>query len=200
MFALPEGTGGSFDIATGPDANLWIATSRGDIRRVTPQGAFTTFPLGPNERAGWLTSGPSGDIWYATFLPVPVVGKMTMTGAFTEYAVGPDTPGSIVAGADGNVWFGRQSGKTISRITPTGIVTDFALPSPMQLKAGLTLGPDGNVWFAMDGLARIAPNGTITIVHIPDPTVIVGGITAGPNDGMIWFTDPGNNRIWRYSR
>ena len=58
-------------------------------------------------------------------------------GIFHEYALPPSqfVPGTITAGPDGNLWFTEimqngsvQAGK-IERITPTGTLTEFSLPS-----------------------------------------------------------------------
>src|SRR5262249_17825380 len=83
----------------------------------------------------------------------------------------------------------------IGRITPTGTVADFLIPTTNSQPEGVALGPDGNVWFAESNagkLGRITPDGTITEYALP-----TGGnsydVTAGP-DGPIRFTDFGTTR------
>ncbi len=87
--------------------------------------------------------------------------------------------------ADGNLWFtidrlnDALSG-TVAQITPSGIVSQFPVPTPSTTLNGITLGPDGSVWFA-DGLDNnligqivIAP----TITLQPANQTIVSGTTA----------------------
>ncbi|MGH9368723.1 MAG: virginiamycin B lyase family protein [Thermoanaerobaculia bacterium] len=112
----------------------------------------------------------------------------------TEYPV--PTPSSqlrgITKGPDGNVWFTEQLGKKIGRITPQGVITEFAIPeAPGQPTSpnAITLGPDGNVWFAdFRSVGRITPSGTITrFFNLPSLSLTGQGITGGP-DGNVWFT------------
>ncbi len=64
--------------------------------------------------------------------------------------------GGITAGPDGNLWFTEEGtiqngkfigGNQIGRITPSGIITEFALPTANSGPTGITAGPDGNLWF-----------------------------------------------------
>src|SRR5580693_2010665 len=78
--------------------------------------------------------------------------------------------GAITAGPDGNVWFVEEGG-SVGKITPSGTVTQYALPSTSNtgvgpVPLGITTGQDGNLWFteaAVGNVGRITPSGTITI-------------------------------------
>lgn len=60
----------------------------------------------------------------------------------------PDSrPGTIVAGPDGALWFAEGEGNRIGRITVTGTLTEFPVPTPF----GQPVGPDGNLWFTDPG-------------------------------------------------
>jgi virginiamycin B lyase len=98
-------------------------------------------------------------------------------------------PLGITSGSDGNLWFTQSTSSEIGRITPSGAISEFALPAD-SVPTGITAGPDGNVWFTenySDVIGRITPTGTITpfplYYYVGDPE----GITAGP-DGKLWFT------------
>jgi virginiamycin B lyase len=114
---------------------------------------------------------------------------MTTSGAITEY------PASgvygIASGPDGNLWFPQFGNNTIGRITTSGIVTDFPLPTPSALPLFITSGPDGNLWFtenAASQVGKINPtNGAITEYPLP-PGRSPGPITTGP-DGNLWFLE-----------
>jgi len=106
----------------------------------------------------------------------------------------------LAAGADGNLWFYDSFGGALSRMTPSGSVTQFDVDLGEGDITQLTAGPDGNIWFtATDagGVGRITPAGAVTLFSkgIRGP----GGpldIAAGP-DGNVWFTEPGATRVGR---
>jgi photosystem II stability/assembly factor-like uncharacterized protein/streptogramin lyase len=100
----------------------------------------------------------------------------------------------ITAGPDGNLWFTEyvsyQIGQ-IGRITPSGTVTEFAIPSRYSRPLGITAGPDGNLWFTESGtsqIGRITPAGVITEFPTPTSGGYPKAIVAGP-DGNLWFTE-----------
>ena len=100
--------------------------------------------------------------------------------------------GDIAVGPDGNLWFAvsvvastldsasalRATGVTagkIGRITPTGAVTLYPLPTAYSDPGGIAAGPDGNLWFTetiygpippaaprSGAIARITTDGVIT--------------------------------------
>jgi len=106
-------------------------------------------------------------------------------------------PRSIIMDADGNFWSTLSNSSEVVRITPQGIVTSFATPTPSN-PVGITSGPDGNIWFtegATGKIAFITPAGAITEIRFSSSDA-AAGITAGP-DGNIWFCDESGNSIWR---
>jgi virginiamycin B lyase len=92
----------------------------------------------------------------------------------------------ICVGGDGNLWF--TEARKIGRITPSGEVTEFLVPSG-GAPSGIALGPDANVWFTETDsplVGRITPTGVVT--EFPTgASVHTNFITAGP-DGNLWFT------------
>ena len=103
----------------------------------------------------------------------------------------------ITAGRDGNVWFTEESGNKIGRITRTGTVTEFAVPTSGSAPESITAGPDGNLWFTeLSGnkIGRITPAGAITEFLVPTTSSAPMGITAG-SDGNLWFTEDSANQI-----
>jgi streptogramin lyase len=158
----------------------------------TPVGAFSEFALPSGSRAGYITAGPDGNVW---FTEANKIGRITPNGTISEFPL-PETgnsPCGITAGPDGNVWFTDLHNK-IGRITPTGTISEFQIYEESLTPCGITAGPDGNLWFT---IGRVTPSGTITKFPIPseresDPY----GITAGP-DGNLWFTQAGANKIGR---
>jgi len=139
------------------------------------------------------------------FAALSVLGALAIPAH--AHAQGALTPLGITRGPDGNVWFTEAGGNAIGRITPSGKITTFHLPSPDRGPQLITAGPDGNLWFVefnVNRIGRITPSGKLTEFRAPtdlDPTITtpaayLGGITAGP-DGNIWFTEGEDNRICR---
>ncbi len=186
-FATPTPNASPSGIAVGPDGNLWF-TERAGLGRITPAGVISEFPIPPDGGAGispsQLTAGPDGRLWFTS--PGDCrVGNMTLQGVFTTYLATCNLAG-IAAGADGNLWFpsGGASGSaaTISRITPSGVITSFTIPSD-NAGYGITAGPDGNVWYAADSkVGRVTPAGVITEYGSNGSQLI----TQGPNGTLVY--------------
>ena len=111
--------------------------------------------------------------------------------------------GDLTTGPDGNVWFTSPQLDKISRITPDGVVTPFAVPSgsaPGQTEgpSAIDTGPDGNLWFVggTRSIGRMSTSGQVTMFPGTDDMYIDGGFVAGP-DGAIWFTQFPNRTIDR---
>jgi streptogramin lyase len=97
------------------------------------------------------------------------------------------------------LWFTEASGNQIGRITTTGTITEFAIPTANSQPVGITAGPDGALWFTELGgnqIGRITTTGMITEFSIPTASSQPVGITAGP-DGALWFAEQSGNKIGR---
>ena len=107
-------------------------------------------------------------------------------------------PDYVTKGTDGNVWFSEFYADQIGRITPAGVITEFALP-PLTDIEGITTGPDGNLWFTAPGankVGKMTTNGVATAFPINGPNPSPRGITSGP-DGNLWFVEYYGNAIGR---
>ncbi len=109
-------------------------------------------------------------------------------------------PTNIAMGSDNNLWFTYSFRQAVGRITPSGVVTDFPIPTANADSDGITAGPDGALWFTefqANKIARVTTSGSVTEYALPS-----GGspqfITAGP-DGAVWFTEESARRIGRIS-
>ncbi len=127
----------------------------------------------------------------------------TATGPLiTEFPL--PTPGSlpigIVTGPDGNLWFGLWG--AIGRITLSGQITEFPLPSGAPSGAGaaaVTAAIDGKVWFSKGNqnlIGSITPAGVITEYPMPVPQSFPGSVVEGP-DGAVWFKQQNPDRFSR---
>jgi len=100
-------------------------------------------------------------------------------------------PRGITAGPDGNLWFTQiGTANEIGRITPSGRITNFTIPTANSSPEDITAGPDGNLWFTETNggkIGRITTSGTITEFSLPSGSGGYG-ITVG-SDGNLWFAD-----------
>ena len=106
------------------------------------------------------------------------------------------TPFGVVTGPDGDMWFTDGNSSNIGKVTPSGILTEYALPS-FGSAAGMTAGPDGNIWFAdyaANEIGKTTTAGVITEYSVPTGSPGLEFITAGP-DGNLWFTEAGADKI-----
>jgi virginiamycin B lyase len=210
-YPLPSTNTVATDIITGPDGYLWFIAGN-KIARITPMGKISEYPMPSADTfLSGITTGPDGNLWFTE--QQSKIGRMTLTGKvsefslpFHQYPAGPNPtkepagsaqggPLAITTGPDGNLWFTEigRAGSFIGRITTSGIITEFPLPSANILPSSITTGSDGNLWFTEIGtkngpskIGVMTPQGKIhefTLSHS-----ILGSITRGP-DGNLWFTE-----------
>jgi streptogramin lyase len=176
----PEG------ITAGPDGALWFADSAAaGIGRITMSGVITEFPL-DNASPQAVTQGADGALWFTAAVPnvagvdnPNAIGRITTSGSVTIYPVSL-SPQQITAGPDGALWFTeieplgafRPSPNGISmigRLTTSGVLTEFPIPTAGANAQGIAAGPDGNLWFA-EGSGRAV--GKIVPTSAPPSTLL----------------------------
>jgi streptogramin lyase len=194
----PEG------ITLGPDGNIWFTESNANkVARITTAGVVTEFPV-PTPYTGMLegiAAGPDGALWFTEW-NTNTVGRTTLDGNMTEYPAGTRTPGRIIKGPDGNLWFAGDPG-SLYRITPSGVSSTVAAAARNYIFA-LTVDRAGNLWYTEADpynqygahIARRDPAGHVTEFPVPVQGVEFSGIAQGP-DGAIWFTESNLNAIGR---
>lgn len=146
-------------IVTGPDGALWF-TEGNAIGRITTSGQLTEYPLPPGSTGMpyQIAAGPDHNIWFVEYTPgAGVIGRMKPSGRLTEFqAVGVGGLQWIAPGPDKALWF--TGGGSIGRITTSGAVTTYAIPTYQVQPVGIATGPDGNIWFAeslVDGTGKL---------------------------------------------
>jgi uncharacterized protein (TIGR03437 family) len=109
-------------------------------------------------------------------------------------------PSGIVAGPDGAVWFTEYGAGKIGRITTSGVLTEFPVPTVSgALPYGIAAGPDGALWFTdlgTNAIGRVTTTGRFTEFTIPTARSNPARIAAGP-DGALWFTESDAAQIGR---
>lgn len=114
--------GGGF-MAVGPDGNLWMDSGAG-IARVSLSGELIArYPVpDPNTFVNTITAGNDGAMWFTEF-NLGKIGRITMDGVITEYAVDPNSgPAGIASlageftGGHGRIWFAEQFASKMAKI------------------------------------------------------------------------------------
>jgi virginiamycin B lyase len=166
-------------IAVGPDGVVWFTEPGANaIGRLTASGEVASFPLPiaggqPNQ----ITRGPEGNLWF-TEAGAPRVGRITAAGQITEFAA--EVAGPIVAGPQGDLWFGGAYG--IGSISPAGrLGTTYWVQSNPGNVESMVVGPDGNIWYGWhqesreggggSDLLAITSAGVVSNFVSPSPTV-----------------------------
>ena len=215
-FPVPTAKAGPYIIAPGPDGAMWFSENNANtIGRISTSGVVTEFPL-PSQLATvpafvqGLATGPDGNIWFV-HAGANVIGVMSTAGVLLatyqiptpnpiDFAAGTGGATFIIDGPDGNMWFTEESGNKIGRITPSGAITEFPIPTAGSTPKNLVVGADGNIWFPeakAGNIARITMSGAITeIPVVGDPTTVRLVRVATTADGSLWFTEPAIKAPW----
>jgi virginiamycin B lyase len=107
-------------------------------------------------------------------------------------------PDYVTRNNDGNIWFTEFYADKVGRITPSGAITEFGLPSGNDVE-GIVASPDGNVWFTEPGANKVATmnsKGLPSFFPIDGPNPSPRGIIAGQH-GDAWFVDYYGDKIGR---
>jgi streptogramin lyase len=131
-----------------------------------------------------------GYLLYSSFATGPSI---------TKFSTPHQSPYQITNGPDGNVWFTEDTDNVIGKITPSGVVTEYPIPTTNAGLRKITNGPDGNVWFTeflKNKVGKITPSGVVTEYPIPTSFSLPVGVVAGP-DGNVWFAESLSGKIGR---
>ncbi len=175
-FLLPDANAQPGTLTVGSDGALWFTElGIGKIGRITSDGKITRYSLPysiSQLQLDNVVSGPDGNLWlierinYTRYL----IARMTTTGNITEYpffmADSQSQASGLIAGRDGNLWFTTHpyytpaggvvgSENSIVRVTPTGSITKFSLPSAHGDPFYVTSGSDDSLWFTEYGGNKI---------------------------------------------
>ena len=122
-------------------------------------------------------------------------------GVFRDYllpSAGAE-PTSIVRSFNGEIWFTEFAANKIGRISQTGQLTEYMIPTPASGPLGITVS-GFDVWFTefnANKIGRITREGVISEFPIPTPAGGPYGITGEITDAGVWFTELNGNKLGR---
>jgi hypothetical protein len=166
-----------------------------------------------------ITGGPGGYIYATAVCGGPCnpalsdsrvyVISTSATIVHTFHLPNGSHPAGIVTGSDHNLWITEPGINKIARMTPTGTVTQFKIPTANSGADRITYGYDTAQYFtetAANKIGRIGVKGHITEYAIPTANSQPTGITpCAPTAsqgncgtyGGVWFTETAANQIGR---
>jgi len=144
------------NLIVGPDRRIWFAEFEGNaIGAMTTAGVISQYPTGSGSQPLGLAVGPKPkpkNVWTGGY--GGTMTESTQTGSLTNFPIAGANIGDIVLGPDKNMWFADYGNKKLGRITTTGVVTEFPLPTGGSPDS-LVVGPDHNFWIIDGGRNKI---------------------------------------------
>ncbi len=168
---------------------------------------FTEYALPSGSNPYGITGGPDAKVWFTEAGTKQIATMPVSGGTATQNSVGETSAlRGITSGGDGNLWFVKSSTE-IGRLTTSGTLTDYALPTKTYTSSSITWGPDSNIWFTEAGLevdrvAKMNTSGEV-LAQYAAGSGPPNGIVSGP-DGNLWVAQaalsnkPGNS-IGKYT-
>ena len=116
----------------------------------------------------------------------PLTPRKPPVARVTEFLIAPRDvnvhPFDLTFGPDGNLWFTEKDAHKIGRMTTSGRLTEFALPTGLR-PYRIARGPDDNLWYTLElgaTIGRVTPAGVITEFPAPRGRLQGIDIVAGP--------------------
>jgi serine/threonine protein kinase/WD40 repeat protein len=190
---VPFGASMVFDNA----GNLYVANAASEdtIQKITPAGSVSTFATGLDGVTG-LAYDAASNVFYAANFFSNTISRITSGGVVTPFASGGglDHPQFLAFDALGNLY--ASNFFSISKITPTGVVSTFVSGLPPEGQ-GLAFDNQGNLFVALSGansIDKITPGGAVSTfaTGLDAPA----GLAFGP-DGFLYAADYGSNSLKR---
>jgi streptogramin lyase len=180
--------------ATNADGSVGVSA----YTATTVSRRLTEYSLPSGRKPFGIVMGPDKDLWF-TDSGSGEVGKLTSSGALTEYETKANTDEleGIASGPDGNLWLVEHGARGVDHVTTGGVFTKYLLTRASTGNVGIAVGSDANLWFTESKPGYIGKINTADEVlgeYVLPSGSTPYGIAAGP-DNNLWFTDYGTSKI-----
>ena len=208
QYPLPtQGAQAGF-VALGSDGAIWFTEfNAAKIGRADPFGHLTEFTIPSGNDGVEIAAGQSGALWFTEITPTggpspAAIGKITLSGAITEYPVQNASSSQlqgIALGPDGNMWFVDSGNNDIGTITPAGVISTHGGIHTGAFPYDITPGPPANsdLWFTEKNLGRVGKitvAGAVTEYDLKSASTFPRGIVLG-SDGNLWVAESATFKI-----
>lgn len=165
--------------------------------------SFVNYPLSGYLQA--VANGPDGNVWATSDSLSIGVYRINPSGVGAFFGTGTGSnPSGLVTGPDGNVWFSDSYlvgsfYASVWKVTPAGVLTQYAFSTMYSVPSGITAGPDGRLWVATDttsssdSVAAVTTAGVVS-QYAPANAHGTGICSDGTN---LWFTDTAYNKVYQ---
>jgi len=153
-------------------------------------GLTTTFLTQDNIGRIWFTDTPRNQIG---FIDIETKEITTKTIPKLDPVISENTPISILADFDGNIWITIVNKDKILKYLPeTDTFEEITLPDKQSLPFALTIDEDGNIWYSASGTGKIGfidpKDNQITQVSSDTPLQSPESLIFD-NDGNLWIAE-----------
>jgi hypothetical protein len=193
--AFASGLDGPEGVAFDSAGNLFVATE-GNINKITPGGARSTFASGLVNYPLGLTFDSSGNLFAAD---EGNIYKFTPGGARSTFASGLSYPYALAFDSSGNLFVADQGSGHIYKYTPSGVRTTFA--SGLSYLYALAFDSADNLFVTNpsssgDGYVyKFTPNGVrSTFAELGGPLGL-----AFDSAGNLFVADGGSGNIYKFT-
>lgn len=199
-----EGETEGWAIAAGPEGSVWYTTNYpAEIGELDSSGLLvksTRLAAFQDSGTTAVAEGAEGDMWVGVETGTAQAIDRVSSEEVKEFVLpaGADAEG-IALGPEKDLWYTDQSADRIGRITSTGTIKEFPVPTKEAFVRGITAGPEGDMWFteqAANKIGRITPAGVVTEFPLHTPNGQPLDIAAG-SDNNLWFTEVEAKKIGR---
>jgi virginiamycin B lyase len=106
-----------------------------------------------------IVTGPDGNLWYTDQSQSQIVqfspGSKTVLKRYQTATLNAN-PVGIVVGKDSALWFAEYNGNKIGRITVSGALTEYPMPTAASGIEAIGVGPDGSIWVTESLAGKVA--------------------------------------------
>ncbi|HEY8315174.1 MAG TPA: hypothetical protein VIG51_13515 [Candidatus Baltobacteraceae bacterium] len=193
--------GDTYQDITAANGALWLTADTPTSRGLT--GYLITTKTGCSSirftvAIGSIGKGPDGAIYVATdpqlnpSTPSEILRVDSNNGAVTQTFALPlhSRVTSLTAGPDGALWFTDAGLNSIGRLSLSGAVTYYAIPTADSAPGGI-VSSGSALWFTesqANKIGRVTTTGTITEFVVPTPNAGLGDMAAC-SCSLLYFTE-----------